>query len=152
MLYPLVRSLMLSFYKTAGPRHEIFAGLDNYRFLLERPVLLARRCQHGHLYDRLFLVFQIPLSLGLAMLLNSNAVWCRIAVSLRVLLDAPGWPGVRRGAVRAAAQPAQRIDQPSIDLASRCAGRSRSAGWAIPNLAMLSVLMAGAVAVASASG
>ena len=42
LLYPLVRSLILSTYKTLGPRHQIFAGLDNYKFILSIPLILSK--------------------------------------------------------------------------------------------------------------
>src|SRR5206468_11300347 len=68
--YPLVRSLILSTYKTVGPRHEIFAGLDNYRFVLgDRVFWLA--VANTVTYTIAFLCVQIPLALGLALLLNS---------------------------------------------------------------------------------
>lgn len=74
--YPLVRSLTLSTYKTVGPRHEIFAGLDNYRFILgDRLFWLA--VLNTVSYTIAFLLLQIPLALGLAMLLNSKRVWHR---------------------------------------------------------------------------
>jgi len=74
--WPLVRSLILSTYKTVGPRHEIFAGLDNYRFILgDRLFWLA--VTNTVSYTIAFLCLQIPLALGLAMLLNSKRVWAR---------------------------------------------------------------------------
>ncbi len=41
LLYPLSRSLFLSFHKTVGPRHLVFVGLDNYRFLLGHDLLFG---------------------------------------------------------------------------------------------------------------
>jgi len=76
MLYPLARSLMLSFHKTVGPRHEIFVGLENFRFLLrDRYFWLA--VANTTAYTIVFLALQIPLSLGLALLLNGKNVICR---------------------------------------------------------------------------
>ena len=37
VIYPLLRSFVLSFHKTVGPGQEMFAGLDNYRFIFEDP-------------------------------------------------------------------------------------------------------------------
>ncbi len=73
MFYPLGRSIMLSFYKSAGPRHSVFVGLSNYQFLL-RDWLFWRAVLNTLLFTILFLFLQIPLSLGLAMLLNGKAV------------------------------------------------------------------------------
>ncbi len=73
ILYPVARSLMLSFYRSAGVRRSEFVGLENYRFLLFDPQFhLALR--NTLLYTVLFLLLYIPLSLGLALLLNNPAV------------------------------------------------------------------------------
>jgi ABC-type sugar transport system permease subunit len=74
MLYPLVRSLLLSFYKTAGPNLQVFVGLDNYRFLLGHDILFWLAVANTVLFAVAFLVVQIPVSLGLAILLNSSNV------------------------------------------------------------------------------
>jgi ABC-type sugar transport system permease subunit len=73
LLYPLVRSIMLSFYNSAGPRRSIFIGFNNYQFLF-RDLLFWRAVLNTLLYTVLFLSLQIPLSLGLALLLNNKAV------------------------------------------------------------------------------
>src|SRR5689334_14627782 len=74
--YPLVRSLWLSLHKSAGPRHEIFVGLDNYRFLL-RDRLFWWSVLNTGAFTVAFLVLQIPISLGLALLLNNPRVRAR---------------------------------------------------------------------------
>ena len=73
MLYPLGRSIVLSLYKTAGPRTQRFVGLGKALCSLR-----DRRC-HGAvintlLYAVALICLQIPLSLGLALLLNHRAV------------------------------------------------------------------------------
>ncbi|MGH7213484.1 MAG: carbohydrate ABC transporter permease [Tepidisphaeraceae bacterium] len=69
MLYPLARSLILSFFKTAGPGYELFVGFDNYRFLLlDRQFWWAVANTVG--FAVVFVALQVPLSLGLALLLN----------------------------------------------------------------------------------
>jgi ABC-type sugar transport system permease subunit len=73
LLYPLLRSVILSFYNSAGPRKSIFIGLGNYSFLV-RDRLFWLAVFNTLLYTSLFLMFQIPLSLGLALLLNNKAV------------------------------------------------------------------------------
>lgn len=73
LLYPLVRSIILSFYNSAGPRASRFIGLENYLFLA-RDKLFWLAVGNTVLYTILFLSLQIPLSLGLALLLNSKAV------------------------------------------------------------------------------
>src|SRR4051812_5131238 len=73
MLYPLARSLVLSFYRSAGPQRNDFIGLSNYTFLL-RDWLFWRALLNTVLFTIAFLSLQIPLSLGLALLLNHRAV------------------------------------------------------------------------------
>lgn len=76
MLYPLGRSVVLSFYKTAGPRQMRFIGLDNFRYLLSDHFFWMSVLNTTY-YAILFLSLQIPLSLGLAVLLNSPKVRMR---------------------------------------------------------------------------
>src|SRR2546428_544785 len=73
MLYPLCRSITLSFYKASGPRQLRFVGLGNYRFLLSDRVFWAAVFNTTY-FAVLFLSLQIPLALGMAVLLNSPSV------------------------------------------------------------------------------
>ncbi|HVT87910.1 MAG TPA: sugar ABC transporter permease [Tepidisphaeraceae bacterium] len=73
LAYPLAWSLVLSFYKSAGPRTHVFVGTKNYQFLL-RDLVFWRAVLNTLVYTVLYLLFYIPLSLGLALLLNSPAV------------------------------------------------------------------------------
>ncbi len=67
--YPLIQSLRLSLYVTSGPASQVFVGLDNFRFLLSDPDFhLAVR--NTLVYSFFAVGVQLPLSLGLAMLLN----------------------------------------------------------------------------------
>src|SRR4051812_7827061 len=70
MLYPLCRSVVLSFYKAAGPRQMKFVGLDNFRFILSDRIFWAAVANTTY-YTVLFLSLQLPLSLILAILLNN---------------------------------------------------------------------------------
>jgi ABC-type sugar transport system permease subunit len=74
LLYPLGRSLYLSFHKTFGPRDAVFVGWSNYRFLLRHDLLFGLAVVNTLAYTIAFLAIQIPLSLGLAVLLNSRQV------------------------------------------------------------------------------
>jgi ABC-type sugar transport system permease subunit len=76
LIYPLGRSFMLGFYKTAGPRNQLFIGFQNYHFLFQ-DILFWIAVGNTTLYVIMFLSIQIPLSLGLAMLLNSKLVHAR---------------------------------------------------------------------------
>ena len=71
MAYPLVRSIVLSLYKAASPRTMKFVGLDNYRFLLHDWAFRGAVLNTFY-FAIAFIVLQIPLSLGLAVALNSK--------------------------------------------------------------------------------
>jgi len=75
-LYPLVKSLWLSFYITSGPKSRIFVGLGNFSFLLSDPDF--HKAVWNTVVFAFFSVFlQLPLSLGLALLLNRRRLWGR---------------------------------------------------------------------------
>lgn len=82
LAYPLTRSLVLSFHKTIGPGRIEFVGLGNFRFLM-RDWLFWGAVANTTLFTIGFLLIQIPLSLGLALLLNSKWIrgrdWFRFA-------------------------------------------------------------------------
>jgi ABC-type sugar transport system permease subunit len=73
LVYPLVRSVVLSMYQTAGPRSTKFVGLANFRFLLTDQYFWLAVANTAVL-ALTFLCIQIPCSLGLAMLLNAKSV------------------------------------------------------------------------------
>jgi len=77
LLYPLTRSFYLSFHKTIGPNHLAFIGLGNFRFLLFHDLLFGLAVLNTAAYTAAFVLLQIPLSLGLAILLNSRRLKCR---------------------------------------------------------------------------
>src|SRR3954467_11422327 len=76
MLYPLARSLVLSLHKTVGPRHQLFVGFDNYRFLL-RDGYFWLAVANTTAYTAAFVALQVPLSLGLALLLDRRDVFAK---------------------------------------------------------------------------
>ena len=73
LLYPLTRSLYLSFCATIGPRHVRFIGLGNYAHLIHDPYFWLSTGNTA-IYVLVFLLIQIPASVGLAVLLNSSIV------------------------------------------------------------------------------
>jgi ABC-type sugar transport system permease subunit len=73
MLYPMGRSVVMSLYKYAGPRTHRFVGLEHYRFFLT-DYLLWIAVANTVIYTLIFMSLQIPLSLGLALLLNDPRV------------------------------------------------------------------------------
>jgi ABC-type sugar transport system permease subunit len=71
MLYPLGRSIVLSLHKSSGARHMRFIGLENYSFLV-RDDLFWLAVANTIYFAIAFLLLQIPMSLGLALLLNRS--------------------------------------------------------------------------------
>ncbi len=67
--YPLLRAVVLAFQQTFGPGTARFVGLANFEFLLRDPMFW--KAAGNTAYFTLGSVFvQLPLSLGLALLLN----------------------------------------------------------------------------------
>ncbi|HLV82037.1 MAG TPA: sugar ABC transporter permease [Chthonomonadaceae bacterium] len=81
-LYPLVKSIVLSLYATNGPRDHVFVGLSNYRFLFTDPDF-GVAVRNTALYTFWTVFLQLPLSLGLAILLSQKWLkgrsWFRLA-------------------------------------------------------------------------
>lgn len=73
-IYPLLRSILLSLYKTAGPRAREFTGLGNYLFLLTDVMFWLKAVVNTLYFTVVYLCIQIPVSLGLAMLVNNPRV------------------------------------------------------------------------------
>lgn len=70
-LYPLLRAGILAFQQTNGPASRVFVGLDNFRYILSDPSFYqALRNTSTYAFFSLFL--QLPLALGLALLLNAD--------------------------------------------------------------------------------
>jgi ABC-type sugar transport system permease subunit len=73
LLYPLARSLYLSLFHAGGTPSAEFIGLGHYRFILTDPIFWLA-CGNTLAFSVLYLTFQVPASLGLALLLNSRLV------------------------------------------------------------------------------
>jgi len=89
-LYPLGYALVLAFRQTAGPARSAYVGWSNFSFVLGDPDF------HTALWNTTFfavcsLVLQLPLSLGLAMLLNSKQD--RTKAFFRLAIFAPNLVG-----------------------------------------------------------
>ena len=76
-VWPLGRSLAISFYTTAGPNSRRFVGLGNYVFLLTHDRFFWLATANTLAFTIAFLLLQIPASLGLALLLNQSQVRCK---------------------------------------------------------------------------
>jgi len=75
-LYPLIKSLILAFYITNGPKSQVFVGLENFRFMFADPDF-HRAVGNTCVYAFFSVFLQLPLALGLALALNSRLVRAR---------------------------------------------------------------------------
>jgi ABC-type sugar transport system permease subunit len=70
-LYPLVYASILAFYQTNGPTQRAFVGLSNFREVL-RDTDFHTALQNTVFFTLCSICLQLPLSLGLALLLNAK--------------------------------------------------------------------------------
>jgi ABC-type sugar transport system permease subunit len=85
-LWPILKSMSLSLYATAGPRDEVFVGLNNFRFLAT-DADFHTAVQNTVVFAICSILLQLPLSLGLALLLNQR--WVRGRDGLRLAFFSP---------------------------------------------------------------
>lgn len=91
MAWPLVQSLLLSFQQTYGPKTSVWVGLENFQNLLTDP-LFWKAVRNTALFALGSVFLQLPLSLGLAMLLNRPGV--RGRAFFRLVFFAPSLVGL----------------------------------------------------------
>jgi len=86
MVYPLIQSILFAFQTSSGPKSTVFVGLDNFRFMLRDPDFwTAVRNTATFAFFSVFV--QLPLSLGLALLLNAR--WVRARSFFRLAFFSP---------------------------------------------------------------
>lgn len=91
MVYPLIQSIWLSLLQTYGPEYTKFVGLDNFRHLLgDREFHLA--AWNTLIYTLGSLFIQLPVALGLAILLNGPKL--RGRTFFRLVFFAPSLVGL----------------------------------------------------------
>lgn len=89
-LWPIVKSLILALHVTNGPKSAFFVGIDNFRFLLTDPDFhIAVKNTAVYAFFSVFL--QLPLSLGLAILLSRR--WLRMRGFFRLAFFFPNLLG-----------------------------------------------------------
>lgn len=91
LAYPLALSLALAFQQTSGPGYARFVGLGNLEFLL-RDELFWKAFGNTAIFAASSLAVQVPLSLGLAMLLSGRMV--RGRAIWRLVLFSPSLVGL----------------------------------------------------------
>ncbi len=69
--YPFLDAVGLAFYQTNGPRSQIFVGLDNFRYLASDSMFYSALV-NTTVFAAASVLLQLPLSMGLALLLNSG--------------------------------------------------------------------------------
>jgi ABC-type sugar transport system permease subunit len=89
-LYPLVNAAILAFQQTNGPASRAFVGIDNFRFLFHDP-LFYKALGNTTVFAACSVLIQLPLSMGLALLLNSGKGWAR--GFFRLILFSPNLVG-----------------------------------------------------------
>jgi ABC-type sugar transport system permease subunit len=90
-LWPLVQSLVLAFSQTFGPKRSVFVGFGNFAFLVHDP-LFWQALRNTIVYTVGFVVIQLPLALGLALLLNRPGL--RGRALFRLIFFAPSLVGL----------------------------------------------------------
>jgi ABC-type sugar transport system permease subunit len=89
--YPIGRSLLLSTQQTFGPGTSVSVGTDNYKAIFRDP-LFYKALFNTSLFTLGSVFIQLPLSLGLAMLLNKPGLRGRSL--FRVIFFAPSLVGL----------------------------------------------------------
>jgi len=88
--YPFINAVTLAFYETNGPRSKVFVGLDNFAYLANDPIF--RTALWNTTVFAFFSIFlQLPLSMGLALLLNQGN--SRLKGFFRLILFSPNLVG-----------------------------------------------------------
>lgn len=91
MIYPLVQSIVLAMQQTFGPKITVFVGLKNFRDLLgDRFFWIALR--NTFVFAIASVAIQLPLSLGLAMVLNRPGLKGRAL--FRLIFFSPSLVGI----------------------------------------------------------
>lgn len=90
-VWPLLQSLLLAFSQTFGPKSSVFVGFDNFAFLLRDP-LFWQALRNTAVYTAGAVFVQVPIALGLALLLNRPGL--RGRTLFRLIFFAPSLVGL----------------------------------------------------------
>jgi ABC-type sugar transport system permease subunit len=85
-LYPFLNSIWLAFHQTNGPRSAVYVGFANFAFVLQDPTFYTA-LKNTTIFAIASVCVQLPLSLGLAMLLNTGE--SRVRNTFRLILFSP---------------------------------------------------------------
>ncbi len=70
-VYPVLKATILAFYQTNGARSEVFVGFGNFAFILSDPDFYTA-LYNTTIYAIFSIGLQLPLALGLALMLNAR--------------------------------------------------------------------------------
>src|SRR4030095_3924168 len=70
-LYPLIYASFLAFFQTNGPTQKAFVGMSNFSFVVRDPDFYTA-LRNTAFFTLCSICLQLPLSLGLALLLNAK--------------------------------------------------------------------------------
>lgn len=89
-VYPLINAVILAFYQTNGPASRAFVGFDNFRFLAS-DAMFRTALKNTTVFALCSVFLQLPLSMALALLLNSGK--SRAKAFFRLVLFSPNLVG-----------------------------------------------------------
>ena len=89
--YPIVKSLILAFDKTNGPKSIVPDGMQNFQFMFQDPDFYTA-VKNTFVYAFFTVILQLPLALFLAILLNQH--WLKGRSWLRLAFFSPNLMGV----------------------------------------------------------
>jgi ABC-type sugar transport system permease subunit len=89
-LYPLVNAVILAFYQTNGPASKSFVGFGNFAYLLQDE-MFHTALKNTTVFAFFSVFLQLPLSMTLALLLNSSQ--SRAKAFFRLILFSPNLVG-----------------------------------------------------------
>ncbi len=89
-LVPFVNAIVFAFYETNGARSQVFVGLGNFAFLAHDPMFF-RALWNTTVFALASVFLQLPLSMALALLLNSDKG--RLRGVMRLVLFSPNLVG-----------------------------------------------------------
>jgi ABC-type sugar transport system permease subunit len=90
LIYPLIQSMTLAAQQTFGPQHTVFVAFDNFRHLFRDPLFFTA-LRNTVVYAGFSVALQLPLALGLALLLNRPDI--RGRVFFRLIFFSPALVG-----------------------------------------------------------
>jgi ABC-type sugar transport system permease subunit len=90
-IYPIIKSVLLSFYDTVGPKVQVYTGMTNFQYMFHDHDFWTA-VKNTSVYALCSIFIQIPMALGLAVLLNQK--WLRGTYFWRLAFYSPNLIGL----------------------------------------------------------